>query len=65
MNQYLLAVGLGLCITLAVMPILIPILHKVKFGQSEREEGPASLKPKTVRRRWAALFLFWYPFWCC
>ena len=35
MNQYLLAVGLGLCITLAVMPILIPILHKVKFGQSE------------------------------
>ena len=46
MNQYLLAVGLGLCITLAVMPILIPILHKVKFGQSEREEGPASHKAK-------------------
>lgn len=46
MNQYLIAFGLGLVITFAVMPILIPILHKVKFGQSEREEGPASHKAK-------------------
>ncbi|WP_039655716.1 phospho-N-acetylmuramoyl-pentapeptide-transferase [Clostridium tyrobutyricum] len=27
-------------------PIIIPILHKLKFGQSEREEGPKSHKKK-------------------
>ncbi len=46
MNQYLLAFGLALVISLALMPVLIPFLHRVKFGQSEREEGLASHKAK-------------------
>ena len=43
---YLIAIGLGLIITLGVLPILIPYLHKIKFGQVEREEGLASHKAK-------------------
>lgn len=32
----------GLLLTLIIMPIMIPLLHKIKFGQSIREEGPKS-----------------------
>lgn len=44
--QYLIAFGGSLLATLVVMPILIPFLHKIKFGQVEREEGLASHKAK-------------------
>lgn len=44
--QYVLAFGISLVTTLVVMPILIPFLHKIKFGQVEREEGLASHKAK-------------------
>ena len=42
---------LGMClvsliIMLAIMPSLIDYLHKIKFGQTEREEGLASHKKK-------------------
>lgn len=43
---YLLAFGISLLATLCVMPLLIPFLHKIKFGQIEREEGLASHKKK-------------------
>lgn len=43
---YLFAFGISLLATLCVMPILIPFLHKIKFGQIEREEGLASHKKK-------------------
>lgn len=43
---YLLAFGISLAATLCVMPLLIPFLHKIKFGQIEREEGLASHKKK-------------------
>ena len=33
--------------TLVVMPLLIPFLHKIKFGQSIRKEGPQSHMAKT------------------
>ncbi|MFR8570124.1 MAG: phospho-N-acetylmuramoyl-pentapeptide-transferase, partial [Longicatena caecimuris] len=33
--------------TLVVMPLLIPFLHKIKFGQSVRKEGPKSHMAKT------------------
>lgn len=46
MSNYLIAIGSGLIITLLVMPILIPYLHRIKFGQVEREEGLASHKAK-------------------
>lgn len=45
--NYLLAFGISLVATLVVMPILIPFLHKIKFGQSVREEGPKSHMVKT------------------
>lgn len=41
------ALVLGLVITLGIYPIAIPFLHKIKFGQSIREEGPESHKKKT------------------
>lgn len=44
--QYLIAFGGSLLVSLLVMPILIPFLHKIKFGQVEREEGLASHKAK-------------------
>lgn len=45
--KYLLAFGLSLVVTLLVMPKLIPFLHKIKFGQSIRKEGPQSHMAKT------------------
>ena len=40
--KYLLAFGIALVLTLLVMPRFIPFLHKLKFGQSMRLEGPKS-----------------------
>lgn len=37
----------SLVLTLAIMPRLIRYLHKIKFGQTEREEGLESHKSKT------------------
>ncbi len=45
--KYLLAFGISLVATLLVMPKLIPFLHKIKFGQSIRKEGPQSHMAKT------------------
>ena len=45
--KYILAFACSLIVTLAVMPVLIPFLHKIKFGQSVRDEGPESHKAKT------------------
>lgn len=39
--------GISLVVTLVIMPILIPYLHKIKFGQSIRDEGPQHHKKKT------------------
>lgn len=44
--EYMIAFGSSLLATLVVMPILIPFLHKIKFGQVEREEGLATHKAK-------------------
>ena len=45
-GNYIIAFIGSLLVTLLVMPILIPFLHKIKFGQVEREEGLASHKAK-------------------
>ena len=37
----------ALVIVLISGPVLIPILHKMKFGQSIRQEGPKSHQAKT------------------
>ncbi len=44
--DYILSFAFSLLTTLIAMPILIPFLHKIKFGQVEREEGLASHKAK-------------------
>ncbi|HSO58360.1 MAG TPA: phospho-N-acetylmuramoyl-pentapeptide-transferase, partial [Paenisporosarcina sp.] len=38
----LIIVGLGFLLTVLLTPIFIPILKRMKFGQSIREEGPQS-----------------------
>lgn len=45
--KYVLSFGISLIVTLCVMPLLIPFLHKIKFGQSIRKEGPQSHMKKT------------------
>ena len=47
LGKMLLAMILSLGITLASYPVAIPILHKLKFGPTVREEGPESHKQKT------------------
>lgn len=44
--QLMLGFTVPLIIVMATMPKVIPILHKLKFGQVEREEGLASHKAK-------------------
>jgi phospho-N-acetylmuramoyl-pentapeptide-transferase len=43
----LLGLGLALLLTVVLMPIFIPLLKRLKFGQSIREEGPESHMKKT------------------
>lgn len=40
--KYLMAFTASLIITILILPKLIPFLHKIKFGQSIRVEGPQS-----------------------
>ncbi len=54
--KLMLAFGIGLLLVLLAMPKVIPFLHKMKFGQVEREEGLESHKEK----RWNT-----YNGWCC
>lgn len=37
----LLAIGISLLVCVILTPVLIPALHRLKFGQEIREEGPA------------------------
>ncbi len=39
--------GIALILTVALMPVFIPLLKRMKFGQSIREEGPESHMKKT------------------
>ena len=41
MNTLLIGSGLSLLACIIITPILIPLLTRLKFGQSIREEGPA------------------------
>ena len=48
-SNYIWIIGMcliTLIIMLVIMPGLIDYLHKIKFGQTEREEGLASHKKK-------------------
>ncbi len=41
MNMCYIAGGISLALALIITPLLIPMLRRLKFGQSIREEGPA------------------------
>ena len=53
-REMILPVLLSFGISLALGPVLIPFLRKVKAGQKEREEGVPSHQKKAGTRRWAA-----------
>ncbi len=42
MQQLILAALLGMSVTLVLGPLVIPMLKRLKFGQTEREDGPQS-----------------------
>ena len=44
--KLIIAFGIGFILVVLAMPKVIPFLHKMKFGQVEREEGLASHKVK-------------------
>ncbi len=46
-TQLMLGLVLGFGITVILMPIFIPFLHKLKFGQAIRAEGPKSHQKKS------------------
>ena len=47
MVEILTAAAIAAGVVILSGPFLIPLLHKLKFGQSIREEGPASHKIKS------------------
>ena len=47
MQMFIISFILGLVATLGIYPIAIPFLHKIKFGQSIRTDGPQSHLKKT------------------
>lgn len=46
MNSLILSIIISFFISLLLGPLFIPLLHKLKFGQNIREEGPKSHKKK-------------------
>ena len=48
---FILAV-IALLITFILVPILIPTLKRMKFGQSIREEGPQNMKNRHTNNGW-------------
>lgn len=47
--------AIAFIVTVILAPISIPLLRRLKFGQSIREEGPKSHMKKQVHQRWEAL----------
>lgn len=44
---YLITFGIALTVSILIGPVLIPFLHRLKFGQEIREEGPSWHKKKS------------------
>ncbi len=57
LENILITMAIAAGTVLLLGPILIPILHKLKFGQSIREEGPASHKKKSGTPTMGGIFL--------
>ena len=46
----------ALALVLVAMPKVIPYLHKLKFGQVEREEGLLLIRKRVVHLQWVVLY---------
>ena len=46
-SEFLIAIVVAAGVVLVMGPIMLPILHRLKFGQSIREEGPKSHQAKS------------------
>lgn len=57
MEKILMAGAISAVVVLILAPICIPILHKLKFGQSIREEGPKSHQKKSGTPTMGGIFL--------
>ena len=57
MVNFLITMAISAGIVLLTGPILIPLLHKLKFGQSIREEGPKSHQKKSGTPTMGGIFL--------
>lgn len=57
MEKILMAGAIAAVVVLISAPICIPILHKLKFGQSIREEGPKSHQKKSGTPTMGGIFL--------
>ena len=57
-NETILAVIIAFAISAALCPVVIPFLHKLKFGQQVREDGPqAHLKKKGTPTMGGIMFI--------
>lgn len=57
MEKILMSGAISAVVVLILAPICIPILHKLKFGQSIREEGPKSHQKKSGTPTMGGIFL--------
>lgn len=57
MTEILIAAAISAGVVLLIGPIFIPILHKLKFGQSIRTEGPKSHQAKSGTPTMGGIFL--------
>ena len=57
MTKLLIAGAIAAGVVLMLAPICIPILHRLKFGQSIREEGPKSHQAKSGTPTMGGIFL--------
>lgn len=57
MEKFLIAGAIAAGVVLMLAPICIPILHRLKFGQSIREEGPKSHQKKSGTPTMGGIFL--------
>lgn len=52
-NETILAIIIAFAISAILCPIVIPFLHRLKFGQQVREEGPESHLKSRALPLWA------------
>lgn len=55
--KIVMAIVISFIVASILGPIIIPLLHKLKFGQNIRQEGPKShLKSRNSNYRWINIY---------